>query len=174
MDREKYLILINGQDKTDSVKEFQPCGDACDVVYTSSPKVYHYQGGKVKILELRQRIDPAGLIVTVKGVRMAHVDEILDFGSFYRVICNGKKALSYPREDVEIQRNCLAGDKQKSAFNYFKETAEAVSLVVGDNLNILSKQYERIQAVSEETVLACYLELGRHPETFSLPETVFN
>lgn len=71
MDREKYLILINGQDKTDSVKEFQPCGDACDVVYTSSPKVYHYQGGKVKILELRQRIDPAGLIVTVKGVRMA-------------------------------------------------------------------------------------------------------
>lgn len=73
---------------------------------------------------------------------------------------------------MEIQRNCLAGDKQKSAFNYFKETAEAVSLVVGDNLNILSKQYERIQAVSEETVLACYLELGRHPETFSLPETV--
>lgn len=172
MDREKYLILINGQDKTDSVKEFQPCGDACDVVYTSSPKVYHYQGGKVKILELRQRIDPAGLIVTVKGVRMAQVDEILDFGSFYRVIRTGNKVLSCHREDVEIQRNCLAGDKQKSVFNYFKETAEAVSLVVGDNLNILSKQYERIQAVSEKTVLACYLEPGRSPETFYLPETV--
>lgn len=172
MDREKCLILINGQDKTDSVEDFRPCGDACDVVYTSSPKVYHYQGGKVKILALRQRIDPAGLIVTVKGVRMAQVDEILDFGSFYRVIRTGKKALSYPREDVEIQRNCLAGDKQKSVFNYFKETAEAVSLVVGDNLNILSKQYERIQAVSEETVLACYLEPGRQPETFSPPETV--
>ena len=114
MDRGKYLILINGQDKTDSVEDFRPCGDACDVVYTSSPKVYHYQGGKVKILELRQRIDPAGLIVTVKGVRIAQVDEILDFGSFYRVIRTGKKALSYPREDVEIQRNCLAGEKQKS------------------------------------------------------------
>lgn len=172
MDREKCLVLINGQDKTDSVEDFRPCGDACDVVYTSSPKVYHYQGGKVKILELRQRIDPAGLIVTVKGVRMAQLDEILDFGSFYRVIRTGKKALSYPREDVEIQRNCLAGDKQKSVFNYFKETAETVSLVVGDNLNILSKQYERIQAVSEKTVLACYLEPGRCPETFSLPETV--
>lgn len=172
MDREKCLILINGQDKTDSVEDFRPCGDACDVVYTSSPKVYHYQGGKAKILELRQRIDPAGLIVTVKGVRMTQVDEILDFGAFYRVIRTEKKALSYPREDVEIQRNCLAGEKQKSVFNYFKETAEAISLVVGDNLNILSKQYERIQAVSEKTVLACYLESDRHPETFSLPETV--
>ena len=70
MDRERYLILINGQDKTDSVKEFRPCGDACDIIYTSSSQVYHYQGGKVKILELRQRIDPTGLIVTVKGVRM--------------------------------------------------------------------------------------------------------
>jgi hypothetical protein len=172
MDRERCLILINGQDKTDSVKEFQPCGDACDVVYTSSAKVYHYQGGKVKILELRQRIDPTEMIVTVKGVRMAHVDEILDFGSFYRVICNGKKALSYPGEDVEIQRNCLAGDKQKSAFNYFKETAEAVSLVVGDNLNILSKQYERIQVVSEETVLARYLDSSKQPETLLVPKTI--
>ena len=42
MDRERYLILINGQDKTDSVKEFRPCGDACDIIYTSSPQVYHY------------------------------------------------------------------------------------------------------------------------------------
>lgn len=172
MDREKYLILINGQDKTDSVEDFRPCGDACDVVYTSSPKVYHYQGGKVKILELWQRIDPAGLIVTVKGVRMAQVDEILDFGSFYRVIRTGKKALSYPREDVGIQRNCLAEEKQKSVFNYFKETAEAVSLVVGDNLNILSKQYDRIQVVSEETVLARYLDSSKQPETLLVPETI--
>lgn len=172
MDREKYLILINGQDKTDSVKEFQPCGDTCDVVYTSSPKVYHYQGGKVKILELRQRIDPIGLIVTVKGIRVTQIDEILDFGSFYRMICTGKKALSYPREDVEIQRNCLAEEKQKSVFNYFKETAEAVSLVVGDNLNILSKQYDRIQVVSEETVLARYLDSSKQPETLLVPETI--
>ena len=172
MDREKCLILINGQDKTDSVEDFRPCGDACDVVYTSSPKVYHYQGGKVKILELRQRIDPAGLIVTVKGVRMTQVDEILDFGAFYRVIRTGKKSLSYPREDVEIQRNCLAEEKQKSVFDYFKETAEAVSLVVGDNLNILSKQYDRIQVVSEETVLARYLDSSKQPETVLVTETI--
>lgn len=81
MDREKYLILINGQDKTDSVKEFRPCGDSCDIIYTSSSQVYHYQGGKVKILELQQRVDPAGLIVTVKGIRVTQVDMIFRFWS---------------------------------------------------------------------------------------------
>ena len=172
MDRERYLILINGQDKTDSVKEFRPCGDACDIIYTSSPQVYHYQGGKVKILELQQRIDPAGLIVTVKGVCMTQVDMILDFGPYYRLVCSGKKTLSYPREEVEIQHNCLTEDSQKCIFDYFKETAGSVSLVVGNDINILSMQYERIQTVSEETVLACYLELGRQPKTAPLPETV--
>ncbi|RAZ23817.1 hypothetical protein DK853_50665, partial [Klebsiella oxytoca] len=71
---EKCLILINGQDKTDSVKEFRPCGDACDIIYTGSSQVYHYQGGKVKILELQQRMDSTGLIVTVRGIRMTQVD----------------------------------------------------------------------------------------------------
>lgn len=33
-------------------------------------------------------------------------------------------------------------------------------------------QYERIQTVSEETVLACYLEPGRQPKTVPLPETI--
>lgn len=158
MDREKCLILINGQDRTDSVKESRPCGDSCDIVYTSSPQVYHYQDGKVKILELQQRIEPAGLIVTVKGVCMTQVDMILDFGPYYRLVRSGKKTLSYPREEVEIQHNCLTEDSQKCIFDYFKETAGAVSLVVGNDINILSMQYERIQTVSEETVLACYLE----------------
>ena len=172
MDREKYLILINGQDKTDSVKEFRPCGDSCDIIYTSSSQVYHYQGGKVKILELQQRIDPAGLIVTVKGIRVTQVDMILDFGPYYRLVRSGKKTLSYPREEVEIQYNCLTEDSQKCIFDYFKETAGAVSLVVGNDINILSMQYERIQTVSEETVLACYLEPGRQPKTVPFPETV--
>lgn len=172
MDREKILILVNGQDKTDSIQDFRPYGDTCDVVYTSSPKVYHYQGGKVKFLELQQRIDPANLIVVAKGVRITQVDAILDFDSFYRIVRAGKKTLSYSKEEVEIQHNCLSEEKQKCVFDYFKETAEAVSLVVGNDLNILSKQYERIQTVSEETVLACYLEPNKQPKTLPLPETV--
>ena len=58
MDEEKHLILINGQDKTDSVASFQFRAGKYDVVYTTSPKVYSYQSSRVQILKLQQRIDP--------------------------------------------------------------------------------------------------------------------
>ena len=48
-----------------------------------------------------------------------------------------------------------------------------VPLVVAENgLNILSKQYEKIQHVSEDTVLSCYLNPSKQPQTRPRPETV--
>ena len=47
MDEEKHLILINGQDKTNSVASFQFRAGKYDVVYTTSPKVYSYQSSRV-------------------------------------------------------------------------------------------------------------------------------
>ena len=172
MDEYKYLILINGQDKTDSVASFQLRAGKYDVVYTTSPKVYSYQSSRVQILKLQQRIDPAGLIVVARGTPITQVDEILDFGPFYHIIRTGKKLLSYRKADVELQRNCLTDEKSKDIFHYFKETAEAVSLVAENGLNILSKQYEKIQHVSEDTVLSCYLNPSKQPQTRPRPETV--
>lgn len=42
MDSEKYMLLVNGQDKTDSVASFRFQGGMCEVVYSSSPKPYCY------------------------------------------------------------------------------------------------------------------------------------
>lgn len=40
MDSRKYMLLINGQDKTDSVASFRFQDGMCEVVYTTSPKTY--------------------------------------------------------------------------------------------------------------------------------------
>lgn len=37
MDSKKYMLLINGQDKTDSVASFRFQDGMCEVVYTTSP-----------------------------------------------------------------------------------------------------------------------------------------
>ena len=41
MDGEQCLLLINGQDKTDSVASFRFQDGMCEVIYTNSPKAYH-------------------------------------------------------------------------------------------------------------------------------------
>ena len=43
MDSQKYMLLINGQDKTDSVASFRFQDVMCEVVYAASPKTYRYR-----------------------------------------------------------------------------------------------------------------------------------
>ena len=172
MDSRKYMLLVNGQDKTDSVASFRFQDGMCEVVYASSPKHYHYHAEKVQLLKVQSRINPSEFIITVDRNPFSQVDVILDFGPFYRFLRTGKKALTYPKGQVELQKNCLKDQKQAGVFEYFKETVAAVSLVTEGGLNILSAQYERIKSVSDVTVLSCYLDSSKKPAVRALPEAV--
>ena len=83
MDSRKYMLLVNGQDKTDSVASFRFQNGMCEVIYANSPKSYRYHAEKVQLLKVQSRIDPSDLIIIVDGDTIQQVDEILDFGSFF-------------------------------------------------------------------------------------------
>ena len=119
MDSKKYMLLINGQDKTDSVASFHLQDGMCEVVYATSPKPYRYHAEKVKLLKVQSRVDPSQFILTVDGNPFSQVDEILDFGPFYRFLRTGKKALTYHKSQVELQKNCLTNQKQAGIFEYY-------------------------------------------------------
>ena len=173
MDARKHLIIIKGKDQTDSVSSFQFHDGKCEVVYTSAPnKLYSFQRSNVEILPLQKKIDPARVIVTVNGQTISGIDEILDFSGYYRIVRNGKKDLSFRRGEVQFQQNCLADGKNQEAFQYFKETAAAISLVAENGINILSMQYDKIKQVSEDTVLASYLAPQKDVKMPQMPEAV--
>ena len=173
MDARKHLIIIKGKDQTDSVASFQFHDGKCEVVYTSAPnKTYSFQSSNVEILPLQKKIDPARVIVTVNGQTISGIDEILDFGGYYRIVRNGKRDLSFRRSEVQFQQNCLTDGKNQETFQYFKETAAAISLVAENGINILSMQYDKIQQVSEDTVLASYLAPQKDVKMPQMPEAV--
>ena len=172
MDARKHLIIIKGKDQTDSVANFQFRNGKCEVVYTSAPnKTYSFQSSNVEILPLKQKIDPAQVIVTVNGQTISGIDEILDFSGYYRIVRNGKRDLSFHRSEVQFQQNCLTDGKNQETFQYFKETAAAISLEV-EGINILSMQYDKIKQVSEDTVLASYLAPQKEVKAPQMPEAV--
>ena len=106
MDARKHLIIIKGKDQTDSVASFQFHDGKCEVVYTSAPnKSYSFQRSNVEILPLQKKIDPAQVIVTANGRTMSEIGELLDFGGYYRIVRNGKKDLSFRRNEVQFQQN---------------------------------------------------------------------
>ena len=173
MDARKHLIIIKGKDQTDSVASFRFHDGKCEVIYTSAPnKVYDFQSGNVEILPLQKIIDPAQVIVTANGQTISGIDELLDFGAYYRIIRSGKKDLLFRRSEVQLQQNCLTDGKNQAVFQYFKETAAAISLVAENGSNILSMQYDKIQQVSEDTVLSSYLAPQKEIKAPRMPEAI--
>lgn len=112
------------------------------------------------------------MIVTANGQTISEIDELLDFGGYYRIVRNGKRDLSFRRNEVQFQQNCLKDGKNQETFQYFKETAAAISLVAENGINILSMQYDKIQQVSEDTVLASYLAPQKDVKMPQMPEAV--
>ena len=41
-------------------------------------------------MELLKKIDPAQVIVTANGQTIGEIDELLDFGGYYRIVRNGE------------------------------------------------------------------------------------
>lgn len=157
MDASEKLIIINGEDKTDSVASFRFCGGKCEIVFVNFSRVYSYNSCNVKLLKLIRFIDPKAVIFKYNGSIVSDIYQIRDFGEFYRVARIGEKELSCKRGDVEILKNGLAETKSRELFRYFKDIAAALSLSTEDGINILKLQYDRITAVDDSTVLASFL-----------------
>ena len=173
MDARKHLIIIKGKDQTEPVASLQFQDGKSEAVYTSAPnKTYSCQISNVEILPLQKKIHPAQVIVTANGQVISEIDELLDFGGYYRIVSNGKIDLSFRRSEVQFQQNCLTDGKNKETFQYFKETAAACSLVAEIGIIFLSMQYDKIKQISEDTVLASYLAPQKEVKAPQMPEAV--
>lgn len=162
------LLIANGVDITGSVQSYYFQYDKCHIKFINTDKVYSYNASNVQILNLQQRIDPKNTIVFASGRKITDIDEILDFGPFYRIVLKNKDILRFNQSEVKIIYNCLADEEIESLFDYFKETAKRVSLVTDDGDNILYKQYEKISFVSNDTALASYLNTANYPQQYSV------
>lgn len=154
------LIIVKGQDKTDSIASYTFRGEKCDIVYKSSPRVFCYNRSNIQILKQVQTIDPKAVICKAKGRTITDIDQIQDYGTFFRIARSNRKDLSFHKSEVELQKNCLYEAQSRELFDYFKETASTLSLKTDNGVNILQLQYDRISAVAETTVLAKYLNPG--------------
>ncbi len=68
------------------------------------------------------------MIVTANGQTISEIDEILDFGGYYRIVRNGKKDLSFRRSEVQFQQNCLTDGKIKKHSNISRRLLQQLAL----------------------------------------------
>ncbi|MGN0707943.1 MAG: AAA domain-containing protein [Faecalibacterium sp.] len=165
MNSDQKLVIVNGKDRTDDVLSYKTVGSKVAIVFKNSPQVYTYNSSNVRFLSLNQIIDPRTVVFKAKGKIYPDLIAILDYGPFYRIERTGNKSQSFCHDDVQITQKSRDDKQSEELIAYFKETASAISLVAGNNYNILQMQYDRVECIDEQTVLANYLNRNKPIES---------
>lgn len=155
MDENKYLILIDGKDKTCDIAYLNDDQPRINLRFSSSDKIYSYNDTtRVSIHKNPKTIDPNSCRIYLREICLFKILKILDFGIYLKVFYENGQISLYGKHELRLEYNALIQKKAKNTFDYLKALARSIKSEEND---FLDKQYEKISYLSEESVLAKYL-----------------
>ena len=100
--------------------------------------------------------------VRKNGKLFGHVQDIFSFQAedeeYWHVIFSSGVERDYRCQDLQIEKSVFESKQARDVFDYLKETAELTSVRTESNTAVLTKQYEKIDFLSNETAAASYLD----------------
>lgn len=159
MNKKKCMIIINGKIVTDNIESYYIEDNKCHIVYSSSDKVYSYSfsNNNIEILEKFTKLNPQQYIIKRDDKLFFNIEEIYEFegknDKYWLIYFKGEEGRNYKKSDLEIEKLMPWSKESRSIFEYLKEIAAVNKLAD----NALSKKFDKISAIKEETCLAKYL-----------------
>ena len=166
MDNYKHLILIKGEPKDSIVSCYYDKSQKKQaVVFENNPTVYHYHYDNVKWLESIGEVDDSEYkFFTPNGILLDNIVKIIEFGDsynkYFRFFFSNNTFRSYNVRDLNIKKNAAVSPKIKGLIEYYSKVAEINGLIADDGSNMLKTKYEKLDFISNDTVLAKYLDSG--------------
>lgn len=147
MDSIKFLILLNGEDKTESITSIKEQDNLWHITFANTAKTYTYKHDKIIFLTNPQKhTKPEKL-----GIYNAKF--ALIFEKYCKIFFdNGTTKLLKTTMLLPDTKGCNA-----DVFLYCKELATIVGVKNEENKSLLSKAYSKINMVAKESALSHYL-----------------
>lgn len=147
MDSIKFLILLNGEDKTESITSIKEQDNLWHITFANTAKTYTYKHDKIIFLTNPQKhTKPEKL-----GIYNAKF--ALIFEKYCKIFFdNGTTKLLKTTMLLPDTKGCNA-----DVFLYCKELATIVGVKNEENKSLLSKAYNKIDMVAKESALSHYL-----------------
>ncbi|MEB2792252.1 AAA domain-containing protein [Campylobacter upsaliensis] len=147
MDSTKFLIILNGEDKTESIASIKKQDDVWHITFANRAKTYTYKYDKVIFLTNPQRhTKPENL-----GIYNAK------FALIFEKYCK----IFFDNGTTKLLETAILLPNVKSSnanvFLYCKELATIVGVKNEDNESLLSRAYNKIDMLVKESVLGNYL-----------------
>jgi very-short-patch-repair endonuclease len=165
MNIEDYLILINGEDKTEEICSFNDKGDTIEITFKGG-RPYPYTRRNVEIYQNQQLIQHGEAIVSVDGHRIRGIRQMQIFENHTRIIYQAPNVL-FNNSNIQFKFSSTAGEKQFGDLpeNLLREYSIFVPLFqpYGEMCNVLSKLQKHI-AESYSDKLRIYKRLKEPSE----------
>ena len=157
VNRDRDLVLIKGKDKTASVKSLRFSRSRSAVfVKCNNEKEYTYSITDVQYLECSKTVVLDKRFVLKDDIPLFGAACIQYFGECCRIIyLTGYKELICTSR-IRIIESALAEPASKNCFDYLKEIASEIGLVI-DEHNVLEHYYNTIDFVRNDSILAAFL-----------------
>lgn len=159
LNTKQHMIIANGKIITSDVVrcQYNKTTQKWDITFKNG-QMYSYRYDNVVWLKEPQVLNPALYQISHQGNELFDVVGIYVFNDIYWHICfeNGNEH-DYEKNSIQVVKSCLDDSISKDTFEYLKQISDLVSLKSDDGIKLLSKQYENLSAVSEESAVANYL-----------------
>lgn len=179
LDTSQNLIVINGCIRTAQIEICRyKAPNRYYIVFAGNTKEYTFLVDKVLWLKNPESLDPAVYQLAHNGRRLTNIAAIFRFRDYTQTYWlvrfeNGTEK-SYKGSDLQVSGSCLADPASNNIFQYLQQVAAANALSGDDGTALLTKQYDKVQFVSDETALATYLNPGLFkPQTYAKRRLIY-
>lgn len=179
LDTSQNLIVINGCIRTAQIESCRyEAPNKYYIVFAGNSKEYAYWVDKVLWLKNPESLNPAVYQLAHNGRRLTNIAAIFKFRdytqTYWHIRFENGTEKSYNGSDLQVTGSCLADSASNNIFQYLQQVAAANALPGDDGRALLAKQYDKVQFVSDETVLATYLNPGLFkPQTYAKRRLIY-
>ena len=170
MDQKRNLILLKGEDRTAQIQFCQfDSRTGKYAVSFGNGQIYRYNQSSVEWIRNPQSLNPKLYQISRDGKQFTGIELLLEFcgsDTYWYILFRSGCGRTYRKRELQISRSCLTGKEAQDKLSYLKELAAMGELQTDEGESLLSKAFERLSFVGEQTVLADYL----HPEKYPIRE----
>lgn len=157
MNVENIIILINGEDKTEEVLEYNQIAEDKIQVTFKDNTISTYSNHEVQWITEYTEINPQKAIIFENGVPISDISKIVKFEkyNYIRIILIDGSNKLYSEAALHIEQNGLDDPVCQKNFTYLKELSNYIPLE--ENNEGISKLFELITVMNPYSVLVNYL-----------------
>ena len=157
MDIEKIMVLVKGEDKTDSIIDIASdvSGGKIQVTY-SDGRSYFYNTNNVVVLKNPKSLSLHGKVAYVNGVPVYEPRLILDFKSYVRIIQKSDTFQTIRFKELSLVEDASSSENAQRILTYLREISQYTANDLAEEA-FLKQEMNQLTFVHPESVLGRYL-----------------